>query len=317
MTAPQKPTDDPSATYRGYRRQAIYCLFRALDDTLPAGSVVQPEGSEDLAIYDASGDLAESVQVKDYSSKLAASNFKPVYYHRVAKRCVDHPDAAIKIVSFGDVGPDLAAAYDDQKQTPEQAFTTVKDRLGRGDRAKLGLLTGWAVEDEAKEVFTRTTIEQVSEESLIRGILDRLTSLSTAGDPEAALEVLLWWIVAAAEAAQKLTRDSVVAKINAIGTFLSQRGTFDAEWGVSIRPIASEPIEETRKEGLANEFFRGGRVTGSHQCGGRRATRCLAAPGSLSVRKELDRDRPRCIGTGEDNAGVPVSAGLDAGDVPL
>jgi hypothetical protein len=50
---PQFP-DDPTATYRGFRRQALYCLFRLFDDGLPDDCVVQPEGHEDLAIYGSS-----------------------------------------------------------------------------------------------------------------------------------------------------------------------------------------------------------------------------------------------------------------------
>jgi len=67
--------DDPSATYRGYRRQALYCLFRLFEDGLPENYILQPEGIEDLAIFDASGVLLEVVQVKDYSSPLVASDF--------------------------------------------------------------------------------------------------------------------------------------------------------------------------------------------------------------------------------------------------
>ncbi len=76
--------DDPTATYRGYRRQALYALFRLFDEGLPEGAVIQPEGHEDLAIFDSAGSLVEIVQVKDHSDNLAVSSFKPSFYERIA-----------------------------------------------------------------------------------------------------------------------------------------------------------------------------------------------------------------------------------------
>ena len=79
--------DDPTATYRGYRRQSLYALFRLFDDALPANAVIQPEGKEDLAIFDTNGALLEIVQVKDHTDSLAASSFKTSFYKRVAPYC--------------------------------------------------------------------------------------------------------------------------------------------------------------------------------------------------------------------------------------
>lgn len=79
--------DDQTATYRGYRRQVLYCLFRLFDDGLPAGFTIQPEGKEDLAVRNLDEDLIEVTQVKDYSSDLAVSDFKSVFFRRIKKFC--------------------------------------------------------------------------------------------------------------------------------------------------------------------------------------------------------------------------------------
>ena len=100
--------DDPTATYRGYRRQALYCLYRLFDDGLSDDTIIQPEGDEDLEIQDSSGKRPEVVQVKDYSTNLTASNFKPSFYRRISDLCASDASAKIKIVSFGEIGPELS-----------------------------------------------------------------------------------------------------------------------------------------------------------------------------------------------------------------
>jgi hypothetical protein len=77
--------DDATATWRAYRRQTLYCLFRLFDDALPEDFVLQPEGNEDLALRDRDGRLVEVAQVKDLSDNLTASSFKPTFYERIAE----------------------------------------------------------------------------------------------------------------------------------------------------------------------------------------------------------------------------------------
>ena len=58
---------DATGAYRGYRRQALYTLYRILTDNI---AKFQPEGKEDLAIFQDTGQLSEIVQVKSYSHAL-------------------------------------------------------------------------------------------------------------------------------------------------------------------------------------------------------------------------------------------------------
>ena len=64
-----------TAAYRGYRRQALYVLSRVLRPN-QADLVFQPEGIEDLAIYDGNR-LLEICQVKAVGEPLALSHFQP------------------------------------------------------------------------------------------------------------------------------------------------------------------------------------------------------------------------------------------------
>ena len=117
--------DDPTATYRGYRRQALYCLDRLFDDGLSDDRIIQPEGNEDLEIQDNSGQRLEVVQVKDYSANLTASHFKPSFYRRISDLCASDASVTIKIVSFGPIGPELLKAYDNDQDTPTRPLNTL------------------------------------------------------------------------------------------------------------------------------------------------------------------------------------------------
>src|SRR5262245_33050638 len=118
-------TDDPTATYRGYRRQALYALFRLFDDGLPGGYIIQPEGNEDLAILDSNGSLVEIVQVKDHSDNLAASSFKPSFYKRIVPYCVAGSSTIVRIASYGPIGPDLQNAVSGDKAARSRVLKTL------------------------------------------------------------------------------------------------------------------------------------------------------------------------------------------------
>ena len=100
-----------TASYRGYRRQALYVLSRVLRPN-QADLVFQPEGIEDLAIYEGKR-LLEICQVKAVGEPLTLSHFQPSredsFFRRAAARGADEA-ATLRVVSFGPVGPELAAA---------------------------------------------------------------------------------------------------------------------------------------------------------------------------------------------------------------
>ena len=104
----------PSA-YRGYRLQALYTLARVLEPGDSARSVFQPEGKEDLAVWDANGNLREVIQVKSYPNLTLShltSDGSTSFLHR-AVELLKRPDAPdIKLVSFGGIGPELRLAWD-------------------------------------------------------------------------------------------------------------------------------------------------------------------------------------------------------------
>ena len=260
--------DDPTATYRGYRRQALYCLDRLFDDGLSDDRIIQPEGNEDLEIQDNSGQRLEVVQVKDYSANLTASHFKPSFYRRISDLCASDASVTIKIVSFGPIGPELLKAYDNDQDTPTRPLNTLttdreeKDKDGNWKTIK-GL-----TEEKAKEVFKRVDIEVVDEDTLTQHVIEKLKATMTSGNPEVAFENLMWWLISSAEKQKLLTRPQTIEKLTQLGKFIAHRNSHAHEWNVSIKPIESASPDAQTREKLSQEFFQGGRVRAEHVAAG-------------------------------------------------
>jgi len=106
-------SSDATHAYLGYRLQALYTLYRILQQEEPP-HIFQPEGSEDLAVYDNEHHLLEVIQVKQRSSSLSLSSFDPEkpnsFFYRAWSELEWNPSVLITIVAFGAVGPELSNA---------------------------------------------------------------------------------------------------------------------------------------------------------------------------------------------------------------
>ena len=94
---------DATPAYRGYRRQLLYALSRLLN---PATShlTFQPEGIEDLAVYDGET-LVEFAQVKDHGADLTVSSLSTAgrgdsFFRRAATQLRAAPGAVPVLVSY-------------------------------------------------------------------------------------------------------------------------------------------------------------------------------------------------------------------------
>src|SRR3954469_25533848 len=102
---------DATPAYRGYRLQALYILWRILESEDSAYLIFQPEGHEDLAIYNSNEVLLEAVQVKAYKEGLVLSSLLPPkpkpgslpkrdsFFYRAASLLKTNPQLEISIVS--------------------------------------------------------------------------------------------------------------------------------------------------------------------------------------------------------------------------
>ncbi len=259
--------DAPSATYRGYRRQALYALFRLFDEGMPSDSKIQPEGNEDLAIYDCNNQLMEVIQVKDLSDPLSVSSFKRSFFERIAMHCDPNSNTKVSIVSFGHVGPELNDALGGDQETAAKVAaklekSTTKETVKKGNIHSTPIPGLSAT--HAKNVVSKLKIHKVSEPALHRSVIQRLESTATGIDAARAFDLLMWWILTCSESQRVISREMAIAKLDRIGKFLSARAAHHDQWNRSILPIGPAELTERQKERLEESFFRGGRVRFDH-----------------------------------------------------
>ena len=239
---------DGSPSYRGYRCQSLYVLSRILRSGKDAANVIQPEGLEDLAIFDADGQLIEVVQVKALGTDLALSSFDPQrpdsFFYRAAQLLRTTPNPKITVASFGPIGPEMTAAWGSDVSARERVAAKL---------AGYGALTN----HDAREVIQAIHLAPVSEAALTREIRQSLKRMATGIDPEPALELLLYWVYVCSEHKTKISQANVIRRVDQVGRFLAERAAHHQHWFTSIVPIQDRAIPAGERDRLAEEFYRG------------------------------------------------------------
>lgn len=240
-------SSDATPAYRGYRRQALYALFRIFESS-HADHVFQPEGAEDLTVFDNAGNLIEVVQVKSYGSNLTLSDFKPnkkdSFFYRVAALLKSNPGIHVAIASFGTLGPELKQALaTDGKE---------RDRVGRK-------LSGYSFisESDARELLEKIHPILVDEAYITNSVMSTLKSTLPLVDAKSAFGLLQNWLALCSEQKTKITRQDVIDQVNGVGKFVVERAEHHSQWITTIAPIAEHALDEHTKEELANEFYQG------------------------------------------------------------
>src|SRR6266850_7235877 len=184
---------NPSATYRGYRRQALYVLSRVILDKEASERVYQPEGCEDLYVRSLNGDLVEVVQVKDYGTPLTFSDFEPnepkCFFYRVHERLINTPGAANKLVAYGPLGPELDGLIgkvdvpDRKAQKLTEYASSAKARADRNNRPFRAL----SVVD-ARKVLSSVSFERIEESKRVANLHAALKESIMGASSETALD---------------------------------------------------------------------------------------------------------------------------------
>lgn len=241
-------TTDATPAYRGYRLQALYTLSRILNqqgDSL----VFQPEGTEDLAVYRASDQLLEIIQVKQRTSDLVLSSFKPgkpkSFFYRVSSELDKDSGIKVTIIAFGSVGPELQLALEEDTDSQVNVANKI---------ASYGYLS----QAKAKTVLDKATLTLADEASLTASVYKKLTESLPGVDPDSAFELLTHWLYVCAENRTKITRTDVIDRINRVGQFIVARAAHKMEWFTSIIPLEDTLIDDPDLQlRLAGEFYQG------------------------------------------------------------
>lgn len=277
-------TNGATAAYRGFLQQTLYTLSRIVSSPDDNYSF-QPEGEEDLAIFNEQGEIIEAIQVKAYSNALTVSTFDPenpnAFFHRTIRRLREHPQCIVRIASFGPFGPEMAGAW-------------------RGDsrhrnRVSERFINAGFSEEDIQTIFNHIQLEPVNEDGLRSTVFEFLQQTLAGGEPESAVDLLSHWLMQAAEARDSLSPSQIINRLTDVGRILSERATHHSEWFTSIIPLVEERgIEEEERQNLSNEFYQGIAATYSHILAG------------VDVVRE---DRLQEINCGFDNANIVIIKG--------
>lgn len=238
---------DATPAYRGYRLQTLYTLARIFEPGDTMNQIFQPEGEEDLAVFDVNKNLVEVVQVKAYGNNLSLSSLSPnkedSFFYRVNNLLKNAPDLKISIVSFGTVGEEILNAT----QTDGSHRKSVAQKLSK---------KGFLSEVEARKLISHIQIISVQEAELVSAVYESMRNCLIGVEPERAFEMLNYWLYLCAENKTEITQRDVIEKVSEIGQFIHERAAHHQEWFTSIAPIINSSVE-TQKDKLSSEFYRG------------------------------------------------------------
>lgn len=237
-----------SASYKGYRLQALYTLWRILRENRETDLIFQPEGQEDLAILDARGNLLEIIQVKSHAINLTLSSFAPEkpdsFFYRVSNALKEAPAAQVSIASYGPVGPELQQAIEGNRSKREEVAKKI------GKHARL-------TQEDASNLLGRIRLKIVDEQVLRDEVYATLEGSLVGVDRGTAFELLTFWLYICAENRRRISRDDVLDRVNKVGRFISARATHLHEWFTTIIPLEKRQIEPEQQTQLEEEFYRG------------------------------------------------------------
>lgn len=247
-----------SATYRGYRRQALYVLWRLLSDPEAHRRAFKPEGEEDLAVFDEFGRLVEAVQVKDLSSPVKLSDLKPSspdgYVARATKRLGEHPDCRHCLAIYGQLGPELRAAIEGNPSARD------------GQKRRLAAKSNPRPVGDIDAVLDalRGNVVAVEEHLLTTEITRHLVGSVAGLHIPVTVDLLLYWIYESSERQRVITRAMFLQQVERIGEYLAGLRDHSSEWMTTIRPLEPHHILPVDAERLRDSYRRGANATWEH-----------------------------------------------------
>lgn len=240
------------AALKGYRLQAFYILDLLLHIENHQ-LIFQPEGHEDLAIYQ-NDNLIQCIQVKNRAENLTISDFSPdkkdSFFHRAVKLLKESPRVIIKVISYGNIGPEIINAWSGNKSSQEVIINKLRS-----------ISNPFKIED-INLLFDNIIWEKVSENEVLQRINKQLSHSLTSGSPEHAFSLLIWWLYIASESRAKITHEELLSKIILVGKYLNERISYQKEWFHSLFPLISQ--ENLDLDSLSQEYYQGVSTRFSH-----------------------------------------------------
>lgn len=244
-------TDNATYTYRGFRLQALYALYKIF--TSSHSYTFQPEGAEDLAIFDNNKKLIEAIQVKSGNNSLSLSDFKNSFFERLVHLQSTNPDICIYIVKFGPIGIELKNACN--KDGVERQ--NVINKLLSKENFKCN-------KNQLENLFNSMKTMVVIEKEIYQNIDDVLKDSLLGINKDHAFDLLTKWIYDLSEEQGMINQSILKDKIINISKFLKGRESYHKKWFSVIQPIEFLEINEKQKESLAISYYQGESAKISH-----------------------------------------------------
>uniref|UniRef100_I2Q6I8 Uncharacterized protein n=1 Tax=Desulfovibrio sp. U5L TaxID=596152 RepID=I2Q6I8_9BACT len=232
------------AALQGYRLQALYTVSEILASSDP-NIIFHPEGKEDLDIY-LDGKLIRSIQIKSHSSPLSYSDFnpsRPESFFRRALTTLFSTNSTVEVVSFGSIGPGLVSLS--------------RNSLSENEQLKGKFISDGYLEHEFELIAENIKWILADETTVTEAVFDFLKGSMTGGNPEAAFDLLSYWIYKIAENSEKISRSEIISKITNIGKYLAERHAHQEEWFTSIVPIEDKEYLSDDVDALVSEYYEG------------------------------------------------------------
>jgi ABC-type multidrug transport system fused ATPase/permease subunit len=238
-------SNDATPAYRGYRLQALYALFRILDQEGNNNLVFLPEVKEDLSIKNERGDLLEVIQVKS-GRLIGLSDFKS-FFQRIYPLIKRQKIPQIIIVSYGEVRPELRQAIECDGPKREQVAKKIKKMCSE-------IIPS---DEEARIVLENLKLDFRDESEVTEKVYSRLRKAFTGIDPNNAFDNLSYWLYVCSENKLSISKSDVIKKLENIGKFVNERDAHHEEWFKSINPIDDREINQDELERLRKDFYQG------------------------------------------------------------
>ena len=237
-----------ASTYRGFRKQCIYILWRILTDNSD-DLQYQPEQFGDMSVFSIDAvppKLLEIVEVKDRGHKIGISDFSSAFLERTFY-AANHDNAQIRFVSFSDFNQPMTAAFSGDSHESKLIF------------AESLIKKTSFIQEQALYYIEATTLELVEENVLMSQITELLEYSPTAPDTKHSIEILLRWIYQACEDKATICKNDILKKLNDIGSFIQQRAAHIQEWGTAITSFDNVFYEDTEDVERLKDDFKEGR----------------------------------------------------------
>ena len=241
------------AAISGFRLQALYTLDLILQGA-DSAKEFHPEGKEDLAVYE-NGSLIRAIQVKAYSAPLRLSDLAPRKEDSLLRRLISSGDSTsvFELASFGPLGPELEAVQRGEAEVLTKFSAKLREY-------------GYSAAEIA-EIVGRLQIVRVDEAAARDRVYRFFAQTMAAGDPDRAFDLLVWWILRAAENRRRIAFRDLREQLLLVGRFLAERKAHHDEWFTTIKPLEERTDSlATAHEKLAEEYYRGTAARYSHIC---------------------------------------------------